>query len=231
MKHQFNRLMFVTAFALLGMASITKPINPVHSDNVTVKLVLGKNATLQGQTASNDATIFHENVVTYTASSGSPLPTPTKEGTTFVSWVYAQNSELVRVSLMPLTSGAIYYAYWLGDGSLATGGGSSQPIPTDPVTLYLNTGGASLWNKDGARFYVYTFNQETAGAWPGTPMSLVSGDLYTAIIPGGFANVVFGRRDGTGTMEWNKTADLSYTPGSNLFTITDWSSGYWGTFS
>jgi hypothetical protein len=231
MTRMINRLLFIAGFAVLGFSGTSNQPHPVSGAEVTVKLVLGKDATLTGHTASDDPSIFHENVVTFTANSGSPLPTPEKTGTTFVSWVYAQNSELVRVSVMPLTSGAIYFAYWNGDGSLATEGSSSEPIPTDQVTLYLDTGGASLWNQAGARFFVYTFNQETAGAWPGTEMTLVSGNIFTITVDGGFSSLIFVRRNSTNTETWNQTADLSYSPSFNLYTITGWDSGQWGTYS
>ena len=231
MTRMINRLLCITSLAIIGLASIAYQPRPVEGANVTVKLVLGKDASMTGYTASNDPTIFHENVVSFTAASGTTLPTPQKNGTTFVSWVYAENSELVRVSVMPLTSGAVYFAYWNGDGSLATDGSSSQPIPTDPVTLYLDTGGPSLWNQAGARFYVYTFNQETAGAWPGREMTLVSGNVYTITIDGGFTSVIFVRRNPTNTETWNQTADLSYSLSYNLYTITGWGSGQWGTYS
>jgi hypothetical protein len=217
----------LTAFALLGIFSNNTAPTTVASANVTVKLVLGTGATLAGNTAAADSEIFHENVVTYTASSGSALPAPTKEGTEFVSWVYAENSELVRVSLMPLTSGAIYFAYYEGDGSLATG------ISGEDVTLYLDTGGASLWNQASARFFVYTFSIETTGAWPGEEMTLVTGDIYSLTVPGGYASLLFTRMAPDLSDDWNQTGDLSYTPGLNLYTITGWgeSDGTWSTYS
>lgn len=235
MKRITTKIAIITAFALMGFASLHDNLVSVYGEDVTVKLVLGKDASLSGYTASDDEEIFHENVVTYTATSGSPLPTPTKTGTTFVSWVYAENSELVRVATMPLSSGAIYFAYWLGDGSLATGTSSSSSSssetssstgPLEVVPLYLDTGGSSLWNQDGARFYVYTFNPETAGAWPGFSMGLVSGDIYTANVPIGFTSVIFIRVDPTNPATiWNQTADLTYSSAYNLYTITGWNQG------
>jgi hypothetical protein len=151
----------LTAFALLGVFAYQPAPTVAESAYVTVKLVLGPDASLNGYTPADDPTIFHENVVSYSAASGTDLPEPAKEGTEFVSWVYAENSELVRVSVMPLTSGAIFFAYYEGDGSLATG------VSGEDVTLYLDTGGNTLWNQAGARFFVYTFNAETVGTWPG----------------------------------------------------------------
>ncbi|MFA5235704.1 MAG: hypothetical protein WC399_02485 [Bacilli bacterium] len=217
----------LAAFALFGVLAYNQTPIVAEGANVTVKLVLGPEASLSGYTPADDPTIFHENVVTYTAASGSDLPEPSKEGTEFISWVYAENSELVRVSVMPLTSGAIFFAYYEGDGSLATG------ISDEDVTLYLDTGGSSLWNQAGARFFLYTFNIETAGAWPGEEMTLVAGDIYSLTVPGGFAELVFARKAPNLTDWTNQTGNLTYTPGLNLYTITDWGpfDGNWSTYS
>ncbi len=244
MKRTLNKIIVLSAFLLLGISGINHEITPVYGADVTVKLVLGKDASLTGYTAVDDDTIFHENVVTFTAPSGSPLPTPTKTGTTFGSWIYAENSELVRVSLMPLSSGAIYFAYWLGDGSLAIGGTSSSSsssetsssatsVSTEIVTLYLNTGGSSLWNKDGALFYVYTFNNMTAGTWPGTAMTMLVADIFVVSVPAGFTNVIFARVNPDTGIAWNQTTNLTYTGQYNYFTITghpNFSDGIWSNY-
>lgn len=121
------------AFSALFQAS-TQTISPFANNQISVKLVLGEQATLPGYQGVNDETIYHRNVVTYTAAADSTLPTPTKPGTTFVSWVYAQSSALVRVNKMPRTSGATYYAYWQGDGSLATTISSSSASSSSITT-------------------------------------------------------------------------------------------------
>ena len=234
MKHIASKLAFVITFAVLAMAGIGfKETIITQGTEVTVKLVLGAGATMTGHTASDDPVIFHENVVTYTASSGTSLPTPTKPGTEFVSWVYVLSGELVRVSVMPATSGAVYFAYYVGDGTLANEGGGSSSQTGENVDLYLDTGGASLWNQAGALFYVYTFNQTTAGTWPGTVMSLVGGNIFTASIPGGFASVIFVRVSPTDGTVWNQTADLTYSSSYNLYTITGWSAdgGTWSNLT
>jgi len=234
MKRTLRILSLTLAFAIVGFGGFAKP-DPltVQGANVTVKLVLGKGANLSGYTATDDATIFHENVVTYTAASGSPMPTPSKTGTEFVSWVHAENGALVRVAVMPLTSGAVYFAYWNGDGTLATedGGSSSETGPN--IDLYLNTGGSLLWNKDGARFYVYTFNAATTGAWPGLNMTLVTGDIYYASVPSGFTGLNFARINPSDGSTWNQTGDLTFSSSFNLYTITGWggTDGYWSSYS
>jgi len=234
MDNIINKFSLILAFAVMGITGTSiKGTTIAQGAEVTVKLVLGKGATLTGHSATNDPTIFHENVVTYTANSGTSLPIPTKTGTEFISWVYALGGELVRVSLMPATSGAIYFAYYVGDGTLAAEGGGSSSQPGANIDLFLDTGGSSLWNQAGARFYVYTFNQATAGSWPGTAMSLLSGNIFTASLPSGFSNVIFVRVNPADGSVWNQTADLTYSASYNLYTITGWAStaGTWSNLS
>ena len=117
-------LKFFALTSLMAISALFYPslntITPWANNQVSVKLVLGDHATLQGYQGVNDEEIYHRNVVTYTAAIDSTLPRPTKPNTTFVSWVFAQSSTLVRINKMPRTSGAVYYAYWQGDGTLAT---------------------------------------------------------------------------------------------------------------
>ncbi|MEY3431822.1 MAG: hypothetical protein RIS53_720, partial [Bacillota bacterium] len=126
-------LSFLMAMSALVQSSV-QPISPYANNPITIKLVLGEHATLPGYQGINDESIYHRNVVTYTAAADSTLPTPIKPGTTFVSWVYAQSSALVRVNKMPKTSGAVYYAYWQGDGSLATTIASSSSSSSSVIT-------------------------------------------------------------------------------------------------
>ncbi|MFZ9138933.1 MAG: hypothetical protein ACO207_00565 [Bacilli bacterium] len=126
----FLPLMLLSAL----VQSSIQPLTPFANNQVTVKLVLGEKATLPGYQGVQDETIYHRNVVAYTAAADSNLPTPTKPGTTFVSWVYAQSSALVRVNKMPKTSGATYYAYWQGDGSLATTIQPSSSISSSAIS-------------------------------------------------------------------------------------------------
>jgi hypothetical protein len=62
---------------------------------------------------------------------------------------------------------------------------------------------------------------------------LVTGDIYSLTVPGGFTNVVFTREKPDLSGAWNQTSDLTYTPGLNLYTITGWgpSEGNWSTYS
>ena len=92
-------------------------------------------------------------------------------------------------------------------------------------TLYLNTGGTSLWEKDGARFAVYAFGSSTQ--W--YDMSAVSGEsgVYQASVGDQYPNVIFCRMNGSTTENiwgnmWNQTEDLTVPADKDLYTITGW---------
>ena len=112
---------------------------------------------------------------------------------------------------------------------------SSEPEPTTK-TIYLNTGGSSLWNQGEAVFFEHS--------WGGTDSDLkltqVEGDLYKADIPAGNTSVVFVRMpkgseaiiwEGDGKY-WNKTADLTIPADKDLYTITGWgdNDGAWSVY-
>ncbi len=246
---KFLALSSLMAFSALFQAS-TQTISPFANNQISVKLVLGEQATLPGYQGVNDETIYHRNVVTYTAAADSTLPTPTKPGTTFVSWVYAQSSALVRVNKMPRTSGATYYAYWQGDGSLATtipsSSASSSSITTSssiitsseivststetfvPFNLYLLANTANVnWTEANAQIRLFFWNAPTTLEWPGTIMTDEGNGLYRYRFES-FAptNLLFVRLNPNNATEvWNQTIDLTYTTGQNLFTLTAWNNG------
>lgn len=237
------------AFSALFQAS-TQTISPFANNQISVKLVLGEQATLPGYQGVNDETIYHRNVVTYTAAADSTLPTPTKPGTTFVSWVYAQSSALVRVNKMPRTSGATYYAYWQGDGSLATtipsSSASSSSITTSssivtssevmssssetfvPFNLYLQANTANVnWTEANAQIRLFFWDAPITLEWPGTIMTSEGNGLYRyrfeTFAP---TNLLFVRLNPNNATEvWNQTINLTYTIGQNLFTLTAWNNG------
>lgn len=160
----------------------------------SVYLVLGPNGTLEGYPATDNDVIFHENVVVYTATPGSTLPTPTKAGTTFVSWVYSEDSSLIRTSVMPAVSERILFAYYVGDGSLATSIGSSSSSQasssssesiTQNITIYFkNT--AVGWAGIAPHLYAYIPSpfSEPAGAWPGALMTAEANGWYSYVLSG-----------------------------------------------
>ena len=102
-------------------------------------------------------------------------------------------------------------------------------------TLYLNTGGSSLWEKDGAnKFAVWHWQGVNAGSWSGW-MTKVEGNVWKTDIADGSDNVIFCRFNTSVSSPnwenqiWNKTEDLSIPSGKNLYTITGWdaSAGEW----
>lgn len=106
-------------------------------------------------------------------------------------------------------------------------------------TIYLNTGGSSLWNQANAVFFAHSWASESDNA--DVQLSLVSGDIYSAEINDGHGNVLFVRMpegstsviwDGDGKY-WNKTGDLSIPEGQNQYNITGWgdTDGNWSVYS
>ena len=94
-------------------------------------------------------------------------------------------------------------------------------------TLYLNTGGQSLWGKDGASFFVHSWGgvAEADGK-----MSNVSGDVYSLDIPDDNTLVIFVRMPASASTldwnsKWNQTDDLAIPADKNLYTITGWDAG------
>ena len=100
-------------------------------------------------------------------------------------------------------------------------------------TIYLNTGGSSLWNQAGAVFFLHSWGS----AETDLQLTLVSGDVYKADIPDANSSVIFVRMpSGSTTLDWakkwNKTADLTIPADKNCYTITGWgdNDGAWSTY-
>lgn len=113
---------------------------------------------------------------------------------------------------------------------------SVTPEPTTK-TIYLNTGGSSLWNQANAVFFEHSWGAEDSDL----KLTQVEGDLYKAEIPVGNSSILFVRMpagsesiiwDGDGKY-WNKTGDLTIPNDKNLYTITGWgeTDGAWSTYS
>lgn len=65
-------------------------------------------------------------------------------------------------------------------------------------TVYLNTGGAGLWDQAGAKFAVWHWQGSNAGAW--TPfMTKVEGNVYKVDIADTSDKVIFVRCNSTAT--------------------------------
>ena len=94
-------------------------------------------------------------------------------------------------------------------------------------TIYLNTGGSSLWNQGGAVFFTHSWGSGDSD----DKMTHVTGAIYSVEIPDGNNSVIFLRmKNGSTSVSWdndlwNKTADLTIPAGKNCYTITDWDSG------
>lgn len=99
-------------------------------------------------------------------------------------------------------------------------------------TIYLNTGGASLWNQAGAVFFAHSWDAEDNDAL----LTLVSGDIYSANIPDGNNHILFVRMPNGSTSldwntKWNQTVDLEIPSGMDTYTITGWgdTDGTWSS--
>lgn len=215
---------------LISFLGVATPLTQASTVTpVTVRLVLGDEVTLAGYVGQDDDTIFHRNVVTLEGLPGEALPTPAiKQGATFSSWVYAESATLVKVSEFPLTSGAVYFPYFI-EGTNATLQSDSSAI-----TLYLD---ATFWAEANPVFYAYSFANETAGAWPGKQLTSIGNARYAVTIPSGMTKVIFSRYSAPvneGGQLWNQTADLTFHPTVNLFIINSWNqsnAGYWSVYS
>ncbi len=107
-----------------------------------------------------------------------------------------------------------------------------------PTKLYLDPGGSTYWDKDGARFAMHLWNDSTSTSSPVQMLDDDGDGIYEANVPSGnWTNVLFARINKTGSItlsnRWNKTDDLElYKDGRNLFTINSWEgsdggAGYW----
>ena len=90
------------------------------------------------------------------------------------------------------------------------------------ATIYLNTGGSSLWNQAGA-----TFKESISGK----AMTKVDGtaDYFSVEIESAQTKVHFQRLSPEGNV-WNETNDLTIESGKDCFTINSWNSP-WGAWS
>lgn len=103
-------------------------------------------------------------------------------------------------------------------------------------TIYLNTGGSSLWNQSGAVFFTHSWG---SGSDSDIKMTHVTGDIYSSEIPDGDNSIIFVRMpNGSSSLnwddKWNGTGDLTIPSGKNCYTITDWdpsSNDHWSSYT
>ncbi len=110
------------------------------------------------------------------------------------------------------------------------GEGGDDPQPATR-TIYLNGGGASLWNQADAVFFVHAWG----GAEADVLMTQVEGDVYSATIPSDNTSLLFVRMaPGSEAInwdtKWNQSADQTIPADKDLFTMTDWSNGTWSVY-
>ena len=96
-------------------------------------------------------------------------------------------------------------------------------LPMQAKTVYLNTGGNSLWGIDGPAFFVHAWGS----AEEDVKMSAIDGVYFSAEIQDGNTSLLFVRMPSGSTSlnwgsVWNQTEDLSIPSGKNCFTITGW---------
>lgn len=103
-------------------------------------------------------------------------------------------------------------------------------------TIYLNTGGSELWEKDGANhFAVWHWQGTGEGVWTGW-MTQVAGNVWSVEIADASDMVIFCRFNNAasepawGTDMWNQTPDLTLPTDKDCFTITSWSNGEWSVY-
>lgn len=106
-------------------------------------------------------------------------------------------------------------------------------------TLYLNTGGSTLWGQSSPDFFVHAWIGES---YADVHMTVLANDplVYQAEIPDGSTNCLFTRQQtGTTTIVWNdkdglwnKTGNLTIGT-NNCYTITGWgdNDGTWSTYT
>ena len=105
-------------------------------------------------------------------------------------------------------------------------------------TIYLNTGGGSLWNQANATFFVHAWGVEDEDL----QMTLVSGDVYSVEIKDGNTGIIFLREYSGATTViwdkkddglWNKTGDLTIPADKDCYTITGWNEddGAWSVYA
>ena len=143
-------------------------------------------------------------------------------GDYLLTWTYADSTLVVTYPVIP-------------EDSVVTPPDTTvtPPTPGEKQTIYLNTGGATLWNQADAKFFTHSWATGVEHAQ--TQMTLVDGDIYKTEIPAEHDMIIFLRQAPTTTTVvwedslglWNKTKDLQIL--DTLYIITGWDAGHWST--
>lgn len=101
-------------------------------------------------------------------------------------------------------------------------------------TIYLNTGGPSLWNQAGAVFFTHSWGG--GAAEQDLQMVKVNDNVFSADINDNHTSIIFVRMPSGSTSldwdkEWNQTEDLTIPADMDQYTIKSWTEGYWSKTS
>ena len=110
-------------------------------------------------------------------------------------------------------------------------------IALQAKTLYLNTGGSSLWETDGAnKFAIWHWQGANSGQWSNW-MTQVEGSIWKTDISDNSDMVIFCRFNTAAgnqdwSMVWNQTDDLTLPSDKDMYVITGWNKdeGDWSTY-
>ena len=108
--------------------------------------------------------------------------------------------------------------------------GMVSTASAEGLTIYLNTGGASLWSGDGAKFAVWNHSTSTF-----IKFTALGGNYYKADLPDGYTNINLFRYDPSkepawdNSSKWNQTNDITPSTDVNCFTITGWEESSYST--
>ena len=109
---------------------------------------------------------------------------------------------------------------------------SLMAVSLSAKTIYLNTGGANLWNQADAVFFTHSWGDGDSDQL----MTLVEGDVFSAEVPDTHTSIVFVRMaPGSEAIDWsskwNQTQDMIIEADKNLCNITDWNTGAWAVYT
>ena len=99
-------------------------------------------------------------------------------------------------------------------------------VALNAKTIYLNSGGNSLWGADGPAFFVHAWGN----ADQDVKMTAIDGVYFSAEINDANTSVLFVRMPSGSTSlnwdtKWNQTEDFTIPSGKNCLTITSWNGG------
>ena len=108
---------------------------------------------------------------------------------------------------------------------------SMMALSLSAKTIYLNTGGANLWNQADAVFFTHSWGDGDSDQL----MTLVEGDVFSAVVPDTHTSIVFVRMaPGSEAInwdtKWNQSVDQTIPADKDCFTMTSWDNGVWSVY-